>query len=412
MAYTRPGRLYRRLEPTQPLFRLTTEQGSDLRDGAITGVTIKRGDGSPGGGVTPSTLEVGFSGYAAIQSGNHCSLDLTPYGAGLLSDRLGPSASFMQSRFSGRIGRQTVDDRGRRQTTTILAASWTAQLGRVAKTYTPTAGTPVSTVISQLMTHPALPRLSAPTRMAPQDHYGVVHADEDEQSWSDIDRWTSTLGLTVRETRAGGRQLLSHQQRYDDALDRMSSRIPVIRAQALAPAKWQQDTEGIARNQRLTWGSGAGTNSDEWGDTSDPAAVVVDHDLTHARFNNEDQPRAEGYRLRALEWETGYSLPTVEIDLLHLITSPRQYDRDQASELLVLEVGDPIYLSGDWHHQLQGIHFATGLTETVTGNAWSLTLTLAPAHVVVGEVSPTVPARVWASATYPWRDESRTWGAA
>ena len=159
-------------------------------------------------------------------------------------------------------------------------------------------------------------------------------------------------------------------------------------------------------------GLGNGTNSDTWGNLQDPYAVVVEHDLSQARFNNEDQPRAEGYRLRALEWDGSYSIPSVEIDLLHLITSPRRYDRDQAARLLTMEIGDPVYLSGDWHHQLQGIHFATGITENITGAGWSLTFSISPAQTVVGSVSPTVPARVWDSATYPWSDESRTWDAA
>lgn len=412
MAYTRPGRLYRKLDPAQPLFRLTIEDGTDLRDGTLTGVTIKRGDGSPGGGVSPSTLEVGLSGFAAVRSGLHCSLTLTTYGAQLLNGRVGATASVIQPRFSGRIGRQHVDDRGRRQQTTLLAASWTAQLARVRKSYTPTVGENIATVIAQLMTSPALPRLSTPTRLASPDQYGTVHQAEDAQTYSDIGKWTSDLGLTVRETRAGGQQIQTHAQRWTDAVDRMSSRIPVIRAQALAPAKWQQDSEGIPRNQRLTWGSGASTNTATWGNVDDPHAVIVDHDLTHARFNNEDQVRSEGYRLRALEWESSYSIPNVEIDLLHLITSPRKYDRDQASELLSLEVGAPIYLSGDWHHQLQGIHFITGVTETITGTGWTLALSLAPAQIVVGSVSPTVPARVWDSATYPWSSESRRWNAA
>jgi hypothetical protein len=86
--------------------------------------------------------------------------------------------------------------------------------------------------------------------------------------------------------------------------------------------------------------------------------------------------------------------------------------RRPGTRLLVLEAGSPIYLSGDWHHQLQGIHFAVGITETITGAGWTLNLELAPSYHVVGSISPTVPARVWDSATYAWSAESRTWNAA
>lgn len=408
----RISRLYRRLTPEQALFRFTTDRGTDLRDGAITGLTIKHGDGSPDGGVSPSTLEVGLSGFASIQSGNHCQVSLTTYGAQLLADRTGAQASVIQPRFAGRIGKQTVDDRGKRQFTSMLAASWTAQLGHVSKGYTPSVGDNIATVISELMTSRALPHLSAPTRMAPPDQYGTVHKVEDTQTWSDIGKWTSDLGLTVRETRAGTQQILTHAQRWQAALDQIDYWLPVIRAQALAPATWGQESDTIPRNQLLTWGSGAGTNSAEYGDVDNPYKVVVEHDLTHARFNNEDQVRSEGFRLRALEWESSYSIPSVEIDLLHLITSPKRYDRDQAGRLLTMQIDDPVYLSGDWHNNLRGIHFATGITESITPAGWTLTLTLAPSHLVVGTVSPTVPARVWDSATYPWSSESRRWNAA
>ena len=69
MARTKPGRLYRKLKPTLPLLRFTTEIGTYLDDDAITGVTIQRGSDSPDGGITPTTLEIGFTSFAAVQIG-------------------------------------------------------------------------------------------------------------------------------------------------------------------------------------------------------------------------------------------------------------------------------------------------------------------------------------------------------
>lgn len=409
----RPSVLYRRLRPTASLFRFTLATGTVLGDDAITSVTIKRGSTDPGGGVSPSTLEIGLSGYAAIRSGEPCEFALTGYGAQLLAGYTGANANVIQPRFSGRVGKQTVDDQGLLQFTTILAASWTAQLGRVKNSYHPSAGTPVGTVLDRLLTAPALPALTGPVRLAPPDHFGTVFATPDEPlTYSDIDAWTTDLGVTVRETRAGGQQIMSHQQRMATATDNMDVLLPVLRSEALSPATWEQASETTPRNQRVTWGSGAGTNSDTWGDLQDPYALVVDHDMTHVKFNNEGQPRAEGYRLRALEWESSYSLPTVNVDLGALISSPRRYDQYLAADLMAMEVGAAVYLSGDWHHQLAGIHFATAITETITPAGWRVSLSLAPSQQVVGEVSPTVPARAWDSATYPWSDESRSWANA
>lgn len=411
MARTRPGRLYRKLQPAQPLFQFTTEAGTLLRDDMITGVTINRGDGSPAAGVKPSTLEVGLSVFGSVQSNNHCELSLTSYGAQLLANRTGASAAGIRARFAGRVGKQSVDDRGRRQITTMLASSWASQLGRVAGEYTPAPGAGIGIVIGQMMTSAALPRLAPPTRLAPPDHYGIVHEVPTPQTWSDIGRWTSDLGITVRETRLGGHQIMSHAQRWQDALDAMPGRAPLIRGQALAPASWEQPADSIPRNHLLRWGVSGGTAAAEFGAVDDPHAVVVEHDVTHARFNNEDQIRSEGQRRRYIDFNGNYSISSLKIDLLGLITSPSPYDRQQAARLLSMQVDDAVYLSGDWYGNLQGIHFATGITETISGSGWSVNLSISPSHLVVGEISPAVPARVWASATYPWRDETRTWNA-
>src|SRR5699024_3701594 len=60
-----------------------------------------------------------------------------------------------------------------------------------------------------------------------------------------------------------------------------------------------------------------------------------------------------------------YSIPTVRVDLLMLLRDGGQYALRIARQMLELEVGDPIFLSGDWPNALQGTHFADGIKETL-----------------------------------------------
>src|SRR5690606_8168113 len=101
-------------------------------------------------------------------------------------------------------------------------------------------------------------------------------------------------------------------------------------------------------------------------------------------------------------WNRLFRLPSIEVDLLYLLSSGRPYHVQQAGMLLALNAGDPIGLSGDWQPSLRGIHVVTGIDETINNNEWTLKLSLIPHATVFGSASPAVPALVWDSATYAW----------
>lgn len=407
----RPGRLYRSLKPSAPLFEFSVDDGTVLTDDQLRSITIKRGKTGAGGGVHPSTAEVAIAGFGSVRTGLNCSLKLTGAGAALVADLGRGTAANIAPRFTGRIGRQLVDDTGSSSDTTFLAASWTAQLPGDGTAPAITKGLAVATAITRLMTPPTLP-LSAPVRMADHAAHGTVYLPpEPGSTYADlIGKYTTDLGILVRETRLGGRQILTHQFRRDRAQFTMAGAPTLTRSQALSPARWEQGNETMPRNHRLLYVNSA----DElvartYGDPDSTTTERVDVDMSHIKFADDTQASMEAYARRAADWTSSYSIPSITIDLLLLLTSPHAMHRAQAGRLLSMEVGDPMFLSEDWHPQLQGIHYAEALNETITPDSWTLELGLVPAHAAIGEISPAVPARTWEAANHPWSADPRTW---
>ena len=368
--------------------------------------------------MTPSTLEAGLTGYASVQTGNHAALALTTYGAQLLAGRTGAQASVIQSRFSGRVsGKQTVDDRGRRadhhDARRVVDRSARPrrqglQAGRRRERRDrDLRADDLACAAASVRSRRACrrPTSTAPCTRSRTRRHGPISGSGPVIS-----------AFTVRETRAGTQQILTHAARWDDALDKMSYWLPVIRAQALAacrsgrrsprPSPVTSTSHGaLARHQLRHMGQPAGplcrqlssTTSRRHGSTTRTSlAPRVTGSVPSSGIGSVFDP----------ERRDRPAAPD------HLAA---QYDRDQAARAtLACRSVSPIYLSGDWHHQLGGnsLHRPAS-PRTITGTGWILTLSSAPAQIVVGSVSPTVPARVWDSATaIPGPDESRTWNAA
>lgn len=406
----KPSRLYQQLDPTAELFEFTVGGARLHGDASLHAVTITRGKSSPGGGVHPSTCEVSTAAFASVRTAQSCAVQLSDYGAGHVAALAGTTADQIKARFSGRIGRQVVEDTGKRQRTTFLAASWSAQLRRDQTVYAPAAGQPVGDVIQALMTPPKL-ALPVPVTMATPAQYGTVWKVPAPGTFSDlIGDYTTALGVLVRDTRAGGSQVLTHRFRQDRAIAALPDAAPLTRSHAISPATWEQANDQQPRNYRLSYtNSGNTTTTAIYGDPADTTAEIVEVDMTHIRFSDTTQPTMEAYARRARDWVSSYTIPSVTVDLLHLINSPKPVHRLQAARLLALEAGDPVYFSGDWYTQLRGIQYAEQIVESIGPDGWTLELSLIPSHAAVGEVSPVVPARTWESATGTWNDETRTW---
>ena len=403
------SRLYRVLKPTAELFSFDVDGARLYGDTGIRSIAIHRGQ-TPAAGVAPSTCEIATVAFASVRTGKSCSVHLTDHGASIMAGLTGANPATIAQRFNGRIGRQTVDDTGKRQLTTFSAASWTAQLPGNSTPQSTVAGENIGVVIGRIMA-PASLGLPEPVRMAPAEQYGTVWTPAAGKYSDLIGKYTDDLGVIVRDTRAGGSQILTHKFRRDRAAANMAAAVPLTRSQAISPAKWEQGNEVQPRNYKVSYTNASNTTTTAtYGDPGNPAVEVVDVDMKHAKFATDtSQPDSEGFARRSRDWVSSYRIPSVTVDLLHLVSSPAPIHQRQAAWLLGMEAGDAVYLSGDWYTQLRGIQYAEAITERITPTAWTIEFSLTPAHAAVGEISPAVPARTWESLTGTWDAEPRTW---
>lgn len=406
MAWMIPGHLYRTLDkigvPT-PLLTITGDTFA-VTDDQITSVSIGHGGTDPSPGVQPSTCEAVLQRPSWTKTGENFAVALTAAATSALSTHTGQSINSIRNRFTGRVGRQTNTDNAGRLVANMTAASWSAQLPRIRTSYFLPDGTGVHDALRFLCSPDALPAISW---MAYGDDDILAEPIADATYKDTAGKLTADIGTLVRDTRDGTLEAWSLPYRETWAAQRLADRYPLTRSQAISPATWDQPNEDIPVKVRADWIDAAG-NPYARSSGGTPETIVERHDWTHIQA----QTGALDMHFEALVnqgWNRLFRLPTVTVDLLYLLSSPREYHRGQAGMLLALNAGDPIGLSGDWPEYLRGLHFVTGLTETITKDEWMLDLSLVPYSLVLGENSPTVPAMVWDSATYPWNTETRSW---
>lgn len=414
MAVYRPGRLRRVLgNGTMWNFSMYSAAMSAY-DGDIQTVTIRRGKSGRGGGVHPATMEITVNGAPVLGlAGSNVRFFLREEPAARLAARVGTTAAAIATRYTGRIGQSSVEDTGRRFATTYSAASWITRLNHSPKAAFPKAGQDLKRVINDL-TH-QLDSPLAGVNVTFHGDFDTLAADDTPLLFKDgITKYTADLGLLVRETRGGVSQVLTLPYRAAHAAAAMKTAIPLIRSQAISPARWEQRNEWPPQiiDYQITNPNGAVvTRTAQISTGSGETAERVAKDWSYIKPTT-DQLSRHAY---GMVYETNtrqYSVPSVTVDLLHLISSPNQYHRDQAGQLLAMEAGDPVFFAGDWPDLLRGIHFAEGVTETIGPDTWTLELSLVPHSHAVGDTTPVVPARVWESAVNRWNEEPRIWSAA
>lgn len=420
------SRLWKRLGLTAPLFNVWTESDSafQMSDHDITAITINRGSADGIFGEQDHTLEVNSIVMREVRTGAPIHCDLTASGAQKLVDLVGGTTDSIRRRYFGRIGRQTVDDGGgifdtSRWHTTFVASKWQSQLKKSDRVRYQLHGTPLRDFARNFM-RPAradLPHLPDPEYPSPESHYGYLYNDYDleEQAltYSEfVTKYLEEPGYYVQNMRDGRDRLLTIERRWSEANSRLLTDVPITRSQVLAPAQWEQPNEDAPSNHSVRYRNAAGVNEGRvvGPDPSDDRVPVIDHDVSHIRWLDNYQPTQMNYARHAAERiDTGYRLPTMEINLLRLIASTSAGDRLQAQQLLRLEMGDPIFLSYDWYPYLRGVLFVSGITEKITPDGWELSLSLVPSLVVVAHRPPDVPPQAWDSARYSWDNETRRW---
>lgn len=407
MSYTRPKRLYRTLHrlgiPT-PLVQLTSDSLT-ASDSVITSINTSHGGSSPSPTVEPSTLEAKIEYSLRARSGEDITVRLNQDSAAAIASLTGTTtADRIIDRFTGRIGRQTNTDQAGRFSTRLTAATWSAQLSRTQIPHALSQGLGVDFALHALFDHPDLSQIHFTT----YGTWDVLAEAIPEATFTDtIDSLTADTGILVRQMRSGRTEALTLGYRRDWYQDRIPVTYPLTLSQALSPATWEQPLEDMQTRIRANWIDVGGTLT---GRVAGGVfgSVIEEHDWTHIRATT-NQLTTHYDAVCEVAWSDAFRLPTVTIDLLALLSSGNPYHRGQVGMLLSLDAGDSINLSGDWNVFLRGIHVVSGISESITGNKWELTLSLIPYLLVFGVSSPAIPARVWDSAAYEWDTESRTW---
>lgn len=401
----KPGKLYRTLQKAGISTPLITIDGDTFSasDDTIRSISIHSGTGDASPGIAPMTCETTIEGAYWTRTGTNLTVSLTQAAASALSSKTGVSINSIRRRFTGRVGRQENEDTPNRMSATMSAASWSAQLQRVNTSAWVTAGTPLDQVIRWLMTSPALPS-------RPFFSYGtfdVVAEDQGTLTYSDIDKFTSEIGILVRDTRDGEIQAWPLPYRASFAESQIPNRYPLTRSQAISPAIWETPNENLPAKIRADWiGADGLPVSRSAGGTED--SIVERHDWTYIKQQTEGLNQ-HFQALVAQNWTRDWQIPQIRVDILELLRSDKPYNLGQAGMLLALNAGDFIGLSGDWYEHLRGLHAVTAIDEKITADEWSLTLSLIPYSHVTGLETPAIPARIWESAAYPWDEETRKW---
>ena len=402
----KPGRLYRKLRDIpKPLFRVNTLTTGDITDDSIQSITIHRGKAEPGGGVSPSTCEVVFSDYAPSKAGETLSILVSGSAATALGGLVGQGAQGVAPRYSGRVGKQEVEDLGNyTRISTITAASWTAQLENSPQKFSFASGTNIGVLLKTILEPSQLPKIDAVTYGTFDRTWGAIT----DQTYSDlIGKFAGDIGILIRESRTGGTDILPMPYRRDTALSLVASSIPLARSQVLSPVHWDQPNEGVPIVYRLQRRDVNGNVTTVASGTIDGTSPVEDLDWTYFREYTDQWFYI--HAMRSQGFEDRFRLTNITIDLLHLMSSENSYHRTQAGKLLTLNPGDPVFLSGDWPSGLDGIYFVEGITETIDSETWQLDLSIINFRESTGQYSPEIPAKIWNSARYAWNSETRKW---
>lgn len=410
------SRLWKKLGLTEPMVHVWSEDGLEISDHNLTSIKISRGSSTAEAGIVPQTLEVATTFALASRADYRVHCDLTDSATARLYQYTRARPDYTKQRFYGRVGKMSLQDitYPRNQITTLTAASWEAQLKNIGTRWNFGKNTPVSSILQSLATPTGIGMPPLPPQITPADNtlYGYLADTMSDATYSDaiaaVAEDTNLFGKVMRD---GAIYWQPNEYRNAQALQALENTMPITRSQAISPATWEQPSESVKATHRVKWYNGDIYREYSFGESvNNPNIAVVEHDMSKVTWpTNENQPMTSGAAFLERDSSDSWRIPSLTVDLLRLITSSTQSHRDQARQLLEMNAGDPVFLSGDWFGQLQGIHYAIGIDESITPDGWDLTLNLAPSKQVTGYDSPVIPPRTWESAGGRWTDRNTRW---
>lgn len=421
----KPGRLHRRLSGAgAPLFEVQTDVGL-FGDDDIQSLTITRGEASPWPGISPSTLEFDVAGAPYARSNTDVTVRLTSYAASKFA--YGPTlAAAIRDRFSGRRAQVAVEDVAwkagvvQKFNSTFSASSWTSLIRNTARLVNVTAGQNIGSELVFAWNHPALAG-KQPVYYPALNNFPTAYATEPGLSITDISgKYGNDLGIFFQHLRAGGLRLMP--QGYRDAImrERVVADFSILRSHTLSPAQWSTGIDEQSVQYKVIRRTSGGVPYEQvWPlPTGANAVMLEDEDIDLLHILPTSVHETFRYIANAKNNQANSSrqeIESIRLDMILLLSSDKPADRMVAAQVLALEAGDPVFLSGDWPQAVRAPYFANQIKETVNSDTWEIELTLFHPSDVLGLFEsqvPDVPARVWDSAAYPWNTETRTWNQA
>lgn len=416
----RPSKLYERLGLTGPFGQLVnvTAGSRELGD-KVHSIRISRG-GSDLSSHTPSTITVETpENIDPSEAGSYMNVTLDPTAAAAIAAATGETVADVQWRYRGRIATLNAHDRQPRRHlpatwrgTTIVGAAWSSLYQNAPDLFTPAAGTTLRAAAQALFLPSWSPfatlEWNGNTEEWPAPEPGQTH---DPITAADLLQILGSRLYMLGDTRQGHFRVSALNALKGEAADAAVNTWPLARAHALTPTTWDQPST-YPTEYRIQLLDPFG-NVDEI--VTAPGGVptgetrVVDQDWTEIVQTTEQWRRIHGVRWET--FQTSWRLPSLTIRLDHMLASPYTGHRRAAGMLLRLNVGDPVPLAGDWPDAIDGIHLATSLEETITPEAWTLTVGLQDYRALDGSEQFPIKPRTWAQAgTRTWADAgTATW---
>lgn len=386
----------------------------------ISEVTINRGGSDPISGVTPSTMEITVRGTVARQHGNRVRLFVSDLTAATMTATTSADPATIMDRFYGFVGIQEINDNGKYNTTTFKCSSVTAAVRSSRLKTQLTVGARVVDEIKRLFTDGKLLRTPAPVEY-PGDVVWDEISSKSERDWrtygETLDRLTTDAGVLLSHHRNGVLRPESLQSRMKALPNQAKWAYPLLRSQAIAPATWLQPADIVAKDIAVKRRGSDGaeyTSTLKAADSMLSYPEVEEYDMLHLVQKSDTYTRFARAKRNQVNG-VSHALTGITVDLLALYRQARRgsaYARRVVIQMMQLEEGDPVFFTGDWPEPLRQPLMATGITEHISPDEWTLTITLDPPSHALGLFSSEItnaPARTWSSVLSRWNDTPGAW---
>lgn len=410
------SKLHRRLNPGgrfPSLFYLQVG-GTVLRDGQLLRVTVTRGDDTPHPGLAPSVIE-----WQTTKAQWTTALDVNVSFSLESAFAAWAGGSALAPRASGRLGSWTTEDNGLdRQRSTVQAVHWSALIPGTTRTRSTELHAGIMNEVAATLNHPALPYKAYAGGAAASQQDMVWLPQTDAKREDILSSLLDRTGSFAREYRNGNIYATELDQLEVNTTQKAAKFLPLLRGHGIAPATWAQPVGHMQKIYSIDRVNFEGTRIVEFG----PTWEAVDTNLADQEKIDWSHIRTRTATwqilLRSLATQSNYPdnrLESVELDMIHLLSSTAPYDRRIAAQVLGMEVGDPVMIGGDWPATVQGIYLANKITEEITPDSWRLTLGLQSARDVLGwnwSEYLDVPSYTWGQMNMravTWDKALKTW---